>query len=892
MTARTLSWLLGLLACSAAAASAAEDGQRRDEDSSSLDASALSRPPTLIRRVAPEYPTGARDQTRPVEIKLLLDVDERGQVGAAAVLEPTVPTGLGFEDAAMAAAYQLVFEPAELDGKPVAVQILYTFKFLPPKAEPVAPAASAPPAPTVEPSKPARAPVKNLAGRLRERGTRLPMAGILVTVYRDDGPAPVGFECASDPSGQFAFFDLEPGTWKVSIEAPGYYPFATTEEIRAGELTQVGYFVERTSYNPFDVLVESPRPRKEVTRVVIESDVIEKVPGAMGDALSALQNFAGVARVPAFSGEIVVRGSAPKDSKVFVDGVEIPIAYHFGGLRSVVPTGMIESLDFYPGNFSSYYGRAIGGVIDVTLKKPKAKRVSGYLDVSLLDSGFFVEAPVTPKLTLSAAGRRSYVDAILNAVVPEDAPLRMTRAPVYYDYQFLAQYRPSSAHELRLFVFGSDDTLTMVFKNAGSLGSEMNGNRLSHDTAFQRVVGSYRYVPGERFDNIVRLSYGRDGTDQVVAQFLQRIHMDSLSLRDTARLRLVPGLTLVGGVDAVMQHWTANVRMPMPPREGKDEANLDLSKTIEARADEYHWLPSAFLGVEMQLGPRLLLLPSLRVDHFSKIADTTFGPRLSARYTVAEHLTAKVGVGLYHQEPSIDESNESFGNPLLDAERAIHYAAGIEAKPLAGLSVDVTGFYKDLDHLVSETTATRTQDGREIPLRYDNRGLGRVYGMELMLRRDPVHRLSGWIAYTVSRSERQDSGTTGYRLFQHDQTHILTAVAMFRFGHNWQLSSRFRLISGRPTTPVTGAVLDLDTGNYRPTMGSKYAERNPTFAQWDLRIDKKWVFDRFLLNLYLDVQNVTNRANVEEPDYNFDYRKVEGATGLPILPILGLRAEL
>jgi outer membrane receptor for ferrienterochelin and colicin len=254
-------------------------------------------------------------------------------------------------------------------------------------------------------------------------------------------------------------------------------------------------------------------------------------------------------------------------------------------------------------------------------------------------------------------------------------------------------------------------------------------------------------------------------------------------------------------------------------------------------------------------------------------------------------VTVKGAVGVYHQEPAVEESNAGFGNPLLKTERAIHYAAGVELKSLSALSVDVTGFYKALDHLVSETAATRIEDGREIPLRLDNNGTGRVVGMELVLRREPVHRLSGWVAYTLSRSERRDSGASSDRLFQYDQTHILTAVGMWRFGHNWQLGTRFRLISGNPSTPVTGAVLDMDAGDYKPTYGPKYSARNPMFAQWDLRIDKKWVFDSFLLNAYLDVQNVTNRANVEAPDYNFDYRKTKTTTALPIYPILGLRAE-
>jgi outer membrane receptor for ferrienterochelin and colicin len=210
----------------------------------------------------------------------------------------------------------------------------------------------------------------------------------------------------------------------------------------------------------------------------------------------------------------------------------------------------------------------------------------------------------------------------------------------------------------------------------------------------------------------------------------------------------------------------------------------------------------------------------------------------------------------------------------------------------AGLSLDLTGFYKDLSNLVSSTSATRIENGREIPLRYDNNGVGHVIGMELTLRRDPVHRLSGWVAYTLSRSERRDSGATDYRLFQYDQTHVLTAVGMWRFGRNWQLSSRFRLVSGNPMTPVTGAVIDLDSGSYKPSYGATYSARNPMFAQWDVRMDKKWVFNRFMLDLYLDVWNVTNRENVEAPDYNYDYSKQKSVKGLSLEPILGLRAEL
>ena len=67
--------------------------------------------------------------------------------------------------------------------------------------------------------------------------------------------------------------------------------------------------------------------------------------------------------------------------------------------------------------------------------------------------------------------------------------------------------------------------------------------------------------------------------------------------------------------------------------------------------------------------------------------------------------------------------------------------------------------------------------------------------------------------------------------------------------------------------------------------------RVPAFHQLDIRIDKRWVSESWMLNAYLDIQNVYNRSNVDSLDYNFDYSEAQAQQGLPIVPILGLRGE-
>jgi hypothetical protein len=176
-------------------------------------------------------------------------------------------------------------------------------------------------------------------------------------------------------------------------------------------------------------------------------------------------------------------------------------------------------------------------------------------------------------------------------------------------------------------------------------------------------------------------------------------------------------------------------------------------------------------------------------------------------------------------------------------------------------------------------------------MRYDNNGVGRVYGVEVVARHETHAGFTGWLAYTLSRSTRRDSGETSYRLFQYDQTHILTAVGLYVLPRNWQLSSRLRLISGNPQTPAISSVFNSADGSYQPIYGSRFSSRNPYFCQFDVRIDKRWIFNKWMLNAYLDIQNITNRKNVEDPQYNSDYTQSSSTPGVPILPILGIRGE-
>src|SRR5206468_7636258 len=118
--------------------------------------------------------------------------------------------------------------------------------------------------------------------------------------------------------------------------------------------------------------VRGRRAVLEAVEQTLLTEEIKRIPGTQGDTLKAVQNLPGVARAPYGIGLLPVWGSSPNDTRVYVDGVNIPTLYHFGGLRSVVNSEMVDALTFVPGGYQVDHGLGLGGVIDVATRTPRS----------------------------------------------------------------------------------------------------------------------------------------------------------------------------------------------------------------------------------------------------------------------------------------------------------------------------------------------------------------------------------------------------------------------------------------------------------------------------------------------------------------------------------------
>jgi hypothetical protein len=147
------------------------------------------------------------------------------------------------------------------------------------------------------------------------------------------------------------------------------------------------------------------------------------------------------------------------------------------------------------------------------------------------------------------------------------------------------------------------------------------------------------------------------------------------------------------------------------------------------------------------------------------------------------------------------------------------------------------------------------------------------------------------VSYTLMRSERRDPGTSTYRPFDFDQTHVLTILGQYKLTNSWEIGARFRYSTGRPQTPFDGSVYNSDADSYEGIPGEVNSVRIPSFHQLDLRIDRNWLFDTWTLSAYFEIRNVYNRANPERLDVNFDFTSAKFSSGLPIIPSIGIRGQ-
>ncbi|MDB4973981.1 MAG: TonB family protein / TonB-dependent receptor [Myxococcaceae bacterium] len=836
-------------------------------------------PPKLLAFVDGGYPEQARALQRDATVLLSITIGADGFVEEVKLAGE--PAGDGFDELAVSAARRFVFEPASKGGEPMRSRIQYAYEF---KYQPTAPAVAQ--AVTQAP------PEARLSVTLRSGENDKPLAGVEVLVTSPADPS-FAQRFVSDANGFVATQGLPPGRYDIGLSRKDLAAEKNTEELPAGELTELTYRMmpARDTADEYGAVATIKAPSREVTRRTIERDVLTRVAGTRGDALRAIELLPGVGRPPFTSGLILIRGAGPSDSQVFLDGVPVPLLYHFGGLTSFINSRALDRIDFYPGNFSARYGRAMGGIVDVGVRDPLADKYHAVLDVNLpLDSSLLVEGPITKKASFMIGGRRSYIGNVVNAVIPKGTFGAFT-APVYNDYQAFVTWRPTDRDRIRIGGYGANDRLDILFaKNDDD--PVIKGLQLGQ--GFGRAQLGWKRQYTAKLEHDIQFSLGREhSVVRLPPAFSLALEFKTAYLRAEWRYRLSPAAQLIVGTDSTVTKYDVKYEGPAPPA-GDDSGDGPTDDAPNTRAIQSDASVAASAFVELALTPikALRIVPGLRLDYFQFTGRYSFDPRIAAIYSLTDKTKIKAGVGVFSQPPQPPYSVKGIGNPDLLWTKALHYSAGLEHRFNDDYSFGVEGFYKSIyNNVVGTDFAAAAARGVTNPLPYDNDGIGRIYGLEVLGRKQAKGRWFGFVAYTLMRSERKDHNQP-WRVYNYDQTHILSVAGSVKLGRGWEAGATLRIVTGNPRTPVAGASLDQDSGQYNAESGPFNSKRNPTFNRVDVRAEKMWRFDSWRLALYLDIQNTYNAVNREATQYSFNYKQTAPVRGLPIVPVLGLRGEL
>jgi hypothetical protein len=709
-------------------------------------------------------------------------------------------------------------------------------------------------------------------GRVIEKGTRTPQADIALYI-REVETGAITATLTTDRKGRFSC-QLPPGRYHVIVAAVGYDKLEEPIEIEKDIEKHLLLRIVPKAINPYQMVVRQKKKSGEVSSQQVSAKEANQIAGSNRDVLTSIKNMPGITSLTVFNGYgdgIVIRGSAQEDSLFLVNDHSIPSYYHFHGFESIIEPELVESIDYIAGGFGAEYGNTLGGVVSINIKDPRTDRIGGYVNLSLLSSSFLIEGPVSEKDSFAFGMKRGFLDYYIAAMEDYDDEngdeIEFVEYPTYFDGSALYRHTFSSESDLKLIGLGSSDTLKVI-EDRDSV-SERDSDRTTSEEQFATLIGEWELKSGDMtsvFSPMVGYNYSNlDGGDR--AYFKQTVTTYELYEKITYPAGRSHKLT--GGARLTLYDARVDANFFVPPKEGEIVYD-DYDKEMRLRKDFSLFYPSVFFMDQIQRGP-FMVTPGIHASYDTHNEHELVDPRLSLKYQLTPATALKSATGLYSKMPQFDECIAPWGTKGLKPERSIHGVLGVEHRFSDALSLDVQSYYKHFYDMV-----VRIDD--DDPTRYGNDGTGHAYGAEILLRHQMTDNFFGWIAYSYSVARRKDGPDEEERYFDSDMTHNFKAVLNYKPTRTWSFGIRYEYASGTPYTDLTDVetVYDVDNDQYNPQYDGPINNRRlRSHHQFDLRIDKYWLFNNFILSTYIDFRNVLQSEYVTGIEYNEDYTQRE-----------------
>jgi len=653
---------------------------------------------------------------------------------------------------------------------------------------------------------------------------------------------------------EYGFFAmrLPAGEQRIRVVMLGYIPFERTVELHGDVRMELLLRNTATELKAVDVIGEGSKEALQAPRMGIEKlDVreIAKVPVLFGekDVLKTLQLFPGVKSLGEGNGGLYVRGGAADENLILLDEAPVYNAYHLLGFFSTFNSDAIKDVTLYKGTAPAQYGGRLSSVIDVRMNEGNDKHFHASGGLGIISSRLNVEGPIVKdRGSFLITARRTYADLFLK--LSNNHNLN-NNTLYFYDINAKASYKLGGKDRIFLSGYFGRDVLGLNSRfgidwgnSTGTLRwNHLYGARLFSNTSIIYSNFSYNVSVTRPNSDFSLLSRIRDvGLKHDFSYYASTRHTLHFGFEFTHHT-IVPG----------QAHITGTTTAP-----------------VVTLQDRYGLQSAVYLSDEWKAGARLQVSAGVRFAMFNQmgggdffsydaagnVTDTTHyaagkivatyinpEPRLTFSYALTEHSALKIGYARNTQVMHLISNTTSTNptdvwmmsskniKPRIADQVSLGWSRTLEK---IGCELNIETYYKTTQNAIDLRNGAdlRANELLEGSLLY---GTGRAYGLEVLLRRR-TGRLTGWIGYTLARTELRFTGINKGAWYpaKQDDTHDVSVVGMYDLSDKWSLSATWVYHTGNAVTFPSGKYIADGQVQFLYTERNGY--RMPAYHRLDL----------------------------------------------------------
>ncbi|CAD5266768.1 MULTISPECIES: TonB-dependent receptor [unclassified Imperialibacter] len=555
-------------------------------------------------------------------------------------------------------------------------------------------------------------------------------------------------------------------------------------------------------------LVDMP----QMSKIGIPVDQIKSLPALAGevDIFKALQLMPGIQSGSEGSSGLYVRGGGPDQNLILLDGVPVYNASHLFGFFSVFNADAINNVEVIKGGFPARYGGRLSSVIDISMKEGNNRELKGTGSIGLISSKLTLEGPLKKeKSSFIVSARRTYIDILARPLIKANTDGDETAGYFFYDLNAKVNYTFSDRDRIYLSTYTGDDKAYARSKDFyvsdntrydykdefglkwGNITSAFRWNHVFSPKIFSNVTATYSKYQFDIFQEYYNKTTTPTETTEDSGATRYFSGIQDLALKTDFEFTPHVDHQLRAGASAI--HHTFNPGILAYTASNDADTTLGSTKTRGLELATYFeddWTISKAIRVNAGV-------------HFSafnvnNIWYQKVQPRINARYLFGNGLAIKASYATMAQFIHL-LTNSSIGLPTdlwvpatknIKPQYSSQVAIGVAKNITKTYEVSIEAYYKDMTNLIEYSEGASYIDPQKDWQSKVSTGNGVSYGTELLIQKK-TGRFSGWIGYTLSRTERTfpDLNFGKTYPYKYDRRHDVSLVGIYKVRDDFEFSA-------------------------------------------------------------------------------------------------------